>query len=264
MKQIISLGAGSDTRPFRLKSRSLQPSMIYHELDFPSNTAQKVALYKRCPQLYEFLDSPLTSARDQVFESEDSFHGTWYHLHPIDLRTLHPLVQPPESFKHIETGLPTLIISECCLCYLEPKSADDVVNYFLRRHFPPTTALGLVVYEPIEPNDAFGKVMVSNLASRGISLPSLRKYGSTDAQTERMGAYGFEDSAGADMNAMWELDTQEKEKERVAALEMMDEVEEWRLLAGHYCVFWGCKEGEKEDKEEEEKQAWKLWRDSVQ
>ena len=42
-----------------------------------------------------------------------------------------------------------------------------------------------------------------------------------------------------DVDSLWEQTISPEEKERVAALEMVDEVEEWRLLAQHYCVAWG-------------------------
>lgn len=29
------------------------------------------------------------------------------------------------------------------------------------------------------------------------------------------------------------------ELDRIASLEMLDEMEEWRLLASHYCLVWG-------------------------
>ncbi len=43
------------------------------------------------------------------------------------------------------------------------------------------------------------------------------------------------------MDLLWEDWITAKEKERVAELEMVDEVEEWRLLAKHYCVVWGSR-----------------------
>ncbi len=81
--------------------------------------------------------------------------------------------------------------------------------------------------------------MISNLASRGIVLQTLRKYGSLEAQAARMKAYGFEGSGEADVKTLWEVGVEKREKERVAGLEMMDEVEEWELLASHYCVCFG-------------------------
>lgn len=47
------------------------------------------------------------------------------------------------------------------------------------------------------------------------------------------------------MNELWKSLISEDEKLRVAGLEMVDEVEEWELLAAHYCVAWGWREGGK-------------------
>lgn len=42
-KQIISLGAGSDTRYFRLKQNQPDLDLAYHEIDFAANTSRKIA-----------------------------------------------------------------------------------------------------------------------------------------------------------------------------------------------------------------------------
>jgi [phosphatase 2A protein]-leucine-carboxy methyltransferase len=34
------------------------------------------------------------------------------------------------------------------------------------------------------------------------------------------------------------------ELQRIAKLELLDEVEEWRLLANHYCIAWAWKKDE--------------------
>lgn len=36
----------------------------------------------------------------------------------------------------------------------------------------------------------------------------------------------------------------EQERDRVERLEWLDEVEEWKLLASHYCVAWGWRDAE--------------------
>ena len=250
-KQIISLGAGSDTRFFRLMSRTPRsngignerPNLLYHEIDFSANTVEKLKPLAAISDLCMHIESPVgfssstTTLLDPSYR--DTLHGHSYHVHPFDLRTLDPSGPPPGWLYFIEKDLPTLIISECCLVYLDPAAADRVVRYFTQHLFPTSAPVGLVLYEPINPNDAFGKVMVSNLAARGIVLQTLRKYGSLEAQAARMQAYGLERSGGADVNTLWEKGVDEAEKERVAGLEMVDEVEEWELLAGHYCVCWG-------------------------
>jgi [phosphatase 2A protein]-leucine-carboxy methyltransferase len=45
------------------------------------------------------------------------------------------------------------------------------------------------------------------------------------------------------VHQIWESDqwTSESERERIEKLEWLDEVEEWKLLASHYCVAWGWK-----------------------
>ena len=244
-KQIISLGAGSDTRFFRLMSQSPHPHLVYHEIDFSENTTEKLRTIKGLAELRRHIATPWqwSHSTTPVNESTDpdTLHAGNYHVHPIDLRSLDPSKPPPSSFDSIEKDLPTLIISECCLVYLAPAAADTVARYFTQHLFPASTPLGLVLYEPINPHDAFGKVMVSNLAARGIVLQTLRKYGSLEAQAARLKAYGFEGNGGADVNTLWEKAVGEEEKERVAGLEMVDEVEEWKLLAGHYCVCWSWK-----------------------
>ena len=234
------------------------PNLVYHEIDFPENTVQKLGPPYREHELRGHIVTPFWSKSNPSAAYDgvpDTLHAGNYCVHPVDLRTLDPSRTPPPSFDNIDKALPTLIISECCLCYLAPTAADTVALYFTQHLFPSTTPLGLVLYEPIEPNDAFGKVMVSNLAARGIVLQTLRKYGSLEAQAARMKAYGFEGAGGANVSELWKNGVEDQEKERVAGLEMVDEVEEWELLAGHYCVVWAWR-GEGEG-------LWEEWRDAA-
>lgn len=257
-KQIISLGAGSDTRFFRLATKTPEFPLLYHELDFPTITTQKIATIIQSPILSGLIPGPVS------FSVAD-LHSPNYHIHPIDLRTLDPSQLSPSQLPHVDPLLPTLIISECCLIYLPPSIADAVATYFTKTLFPRSTPLGIILYEPINPHDAFGKVMVSNLAARGIELQTLKKYGSLAAQKERLKGYGFGSGAEggggigvADVNFLWDEVTEE-EKARVAGLEMMDEVEEWRLLAGHYCVVWGWRNGVSEAEMERCEILWEKW-----
>ncbi|KAL9133304.1 MAG: hypothetical protein Q9175_005516 [Cornicularia normoerica] len=264
-KQIISLGAGSDTRFFRLMSRESspngtgilqRPNIIYHEIDFKANTTQKLHPIKKLSELYGHIGTPITifdSGNLSEAHSDDTLHADQYHIHPIDLRNLDPSCPAPRSFDVIDTALPTLIISECCLCYLSPAAADTVALYFTRHLLPDSTPVGLILYEPVQPNDPFGKTMVSNLAARGIVLQTLKRYGSLEAQAARMISYGLGGTGGASVKDLWDKGVEEKEKERVARLEMVDEVEEWELLAGHYCVAWGWRGWLKDD-------VWEGWK----
>ncbi|KAL1585996.1 hypothetical protein WHR41_04903 [Cladosporium halotolerans] len=221
-KQIISLGAGSDTRYLRIVGdHAGQDGVVYHELDFETNVAAKKAVIERSPAL-----------ADRLQKMKDG--GCSYHLHSVDLRDL------PSSLPGIETDLPTLILSECCLCYMPPEQATTAVKYFNDRI---TSPIGLVIYEPVRPFDAFGRTMVSNLASRGIHMQTLKRYSSLDAQRQRLKMAGFDKQGARDVHQIWETDAwvSEAERERVERLEWLDEVEEWQLLASHYCIAWGWK-----------------------
>lgn len=242
-KQIVSLGAGSDTRFFRLMSKGQQPKVVYHELDFLANTRHKLDAVRKSTRLKALIGEDPTASW-----TEDEVHSVRYHLHAIDLRTLNPDSASHEASRllpQIDPQLPTLLLSECCLTYLQPAAADAVVNFFVHKVLDPQTPLGLVLYEPINPFDAFGKVMVSNLAARGIVLQTLHKYSSLEAQKARLKLYGFADGQRAvDVDFLHEHWIEEEEKSRISQVEMLDEVEELVLLMKHYCVAWGWRNGE--------------------
>ncbi|USW56222.1 Putative methyltransferase Ppm1/Ppm2/Tcmp, S-adenosyl-L-methionine-dependent methyltransferase [Septoria linicola] len=220
-KQIISLGAGSDTRFFRLCAG--KHNVVYHELDFEDNVNPKRTSIRNANEL-----ARMTVSQDQ---------GSAYHLHAIDLRVL--TNKSPPILPDLDPDLPTLILSECCLCYFPPDLAISVLNYFTM-HIK--GGCGIVLYEPVRPFDAFGRTMMSNLASRGIELRTLKKYYSLDAQRRRLKLAGFESGQGArDVHQIWNSNdwVDEAERHRIEKIEWLDEVEEWNLLASHYCVSWG-------------------------
>jgi [phosphatase 2A protein]-leucine-carboxy methyltransferase len=173
-----------------------------------------------------------------------------YYIHSLDLREL---ASNNPKLVGVDTKLPTLIISECCLIYLPPPDADGVLRYFSEQ-FGDHTPLAIVIYEPIRPHDPFGETMVRNLMERGIQLQTLEKYAGLDEQRARLQTYGFggrDDilEAGAravDINFIWQHWVPTEEKERVEGLEWMDEVEEFVLLAQHYCISWGWRAFEKD------------------
>jgi [phosphatase 2A protein]-leucine-carboxy methyltransferase len=261
----VSLGSGSDTRFFRLKQKYPNISLIYHEFDFPSNTAAKIRQMQMPPfaqTVKKLCNIDLRSENTKVSAADEpnqSLHiradNCSYHLHPSDLRALANLEaeqglreQAHSEFK-ISASVPTLLLSECCLIYLSPQDADGVLSYFTSA-FPPAIPLGVIIYEPIRPNDAFGRTMVSNLTARGIHLQTLTAHDTLGAQKKRLVRHGFgrvDNEAGggaeaADVEFIWETWIEETEKERVETLEWMDEVEEWKLLARHYCIDWGWRE----------------------
>lgn len=248
-RQIISLGAGTDTRCFRLFSQqNRRCPIIYHEVDFPSITSRKRMIVQATPALTRILPNPMPSGDGSDLSSWLSTpvdEGSQYWCHGLDLRDIarqsqRSASQPSDTTKPlagVRTDVPTLLISECCLCYLETTDAKDVVQYFVDR----IPDLGLVLYEPTKPDDAFGRQMVSNLAARRIKMPVLESYKEPKDQEERLRQAGFTFVEQKTVDELWEQWVSVDEKERLDGLEGLDEVEEWQLLAAHYIVAWGSR-----------------------
>lgn len=239
-RQIISLGAGTDTRALRLLSTSSHPNLTYHELDFPLITTRKLASLRAAPPT---LVSPVLTLPPPPPPGTTSWTATspstptsTLHVHGLDLRALHPSSPLPPG---VDPTLPTLLISECCLCYLSPSDAASAISHFSSR----IPDLGAVLYEPVRPEDSFGQMMVANLAARGIRMPTVEVFKTPGDQEERMRGVGFDEVKWRTVDAVWEGWVEGGEKERVDGLEGLDEVEEWLLLAGHYIVVWGWRGG---------------------
>lgn len=242
-KQIVSLGAGTDTRFFRLRDKYPNGSFIYHEIDFPANTAAKLQSIRRHPELQDRIaDSHFTT-----LPTAESYHSASYNVHALDLRSLatsSPEPPPPE-LPNLSPALPTLLLSEMCLVYIDPSTVSAIMDTLLKCHLKPTTPAAVVLYEPILPHDAFGRTMISNLSTRNIQLPTLTAYPELADQRARLNKYGFVDGhRAADTYFIWREWVSQEEKERVAALEMLDELEELHLLLRHYCVAWAWRDGE--------------------
>jgi [phosphatase 2A protein]-leucine-carboxy methyltransferase len=249
-KQVISLGAGTDTRYFRLRALNKHHNLLYHEVDFPSVCAAKHRIVEAHIQILAeesiFPDSGSTNADSErewgILQAVNGEPQPRYICHPLDLRQL-PSLESAPSFRGLRTDVPTLIISECCLCYLEVDTATDVVKWFANK----IPELGIVLYEPIGPDDAFGQMMTENLAARGITMPTVQRYRGLAEQRERLAALGFREGDGGGGNDaksiehIWDNWVTNEERERVDSLEGLDEVEEWQMLARHYAVVWGWK-----------------------
>ncbi|ANB11615.1 Ppm1p [Sugiyamaella lignohabitans] len=242
-KQIISLGAGSDTRPFQLlTNEKYHNRLVYHEIDFPVSTSRKVAAIVADPRFSSAIGTGIE-------KSENEIHSETYHLHAQDLRNIKS--DSFEILRGMDQSIDTLVISECCLCYLEPAESAAVLSWFKSKF----SRMGCIIYEPIGLDDQFGRVMIQNLAVRGISLPTLNKYHSLRSQVERLVALGLENSRAADMEFIHDNWLSREDNERIDNLEFLDEREELNLLLRHYCIAWGSGQSWKWDFPENSQQA---------
>ncbi|KAI8827188.1 S-adenosyl-L-methionine-dependent methyltransferase [Fimicolochytrium jonesii] len=229
-KQIVSLGAGSDTRYFLLKSAGRQPRK-YFEIDFPEIVSKKGQTIAKNPPLTKLV-GPFKIERGGL-----ELHGLDYHLISGDLRTFSDQLIPRLNSLGLDSTLPTLFLCECVLIYLQPALSRTILSATSTLVREGGGGGVFVVYEQIHPDDAFGRVMAQNLRLRGIDLLGWSEWPDLEAQKRRFKECGWDAGRAVDMNMFWEsLDLEERE--RIAKLEIFDEVEEWQLLSDHYCVSW--------------------------
>lgn len=236
--QIVSLGGGSDTRCFRTLQEA--KNVTYVELDFPESTKIKKLAIGLNPRLQEIVGAHLEktsiSSKSDLHNMDPDLHTDTYHLLGLDLRHLD---DSGDRLEFLDRNIPTLVISECVLCYLTPEENEKVLRFwklfFLRVSF--------LVYEPMGLRDAFGETMAQNLLSRGIDLQTFKKYPDLESRQHffqllgllvkltnmaLMGGYARAEDCWID----------KAEHIRVSRLEMIDEVEEIRLLLQHYCLIY--------------------------
>ncbi|RVW32258.1 Leucine carboxyl methyltransferase 1 [Vitis vinifera] len=81
-----------------------------------------------------------------------------YKLLPADLRDIQKL-DDVIAMANMDPSLPTFIIAECVLIYLDPDSSRGIVGWASKKF---STAV-FFLYEQIHPDDAFGQQMIRNL-----------------------------------------------------------------------------------------------------
>jgi len=201
------------------------------ELDFPEITARKAMIISKSTSLKQ----PLGDFKIAGGGSE--LHATGYHLVSGDLRDWTKVVDKL-TLHGFKPELPTFFISECVLIYMEPEKSDELIRWI--GAFMPHSVF--VAYEQILPDDAFGKMMLQNLKNRNIELRGVHAHPTVSSQRERYLSAGFRSVQVVDMDECFETYVSAEEKARLTKCEMMDELEEWRLLGRHYCLAWASKD----------------------
>ena len=229
--QIVSIGAGFDTRFWQLAAAGMAPS-LYIEVDQHPIVARKVEIVAAQPALLAALPEGAACL------GTDWVSSARYQLRAADVRDEAALEAALAEARWDETR-PTLVLLECVLVYLPPDAAASVLRLFGRRARRCVAA----VYEQIGPDDAFGRMMVANLRARDCALLGLSACPDTESQVARCRSAGFTARAEAvDLLGYHAEVLSHDERARVASLEPLDELEEWRLLMAHYCVVLAVKD----------------------
>lgn len=196
-KQVVSLGAGSDTRYWRFRADCERDGKDWKstcqkwvELDFPEATSSKsraILTHKPLSTLlggsHTLRESSFHSEANDVVDKSRLFSrffptvpgGTGitspdYALLPVDLRsttTLSDVLFFPTSSPILDRTLPTLLLAECVLIYLPPETVSNIFDWFMTSFGSQDGGGGAFVgYDPFGLQDSFGRVMLSNLAVR--------------------------------------------------------------------------------------------------
>ena len=248
-KQVLSLGAGSDTLYFKLKAAHQAP-FRYVEVDFPVAAQRKAATIRRHPKLMSLVSAKahqfseeqhqtLLQQAESRAQSTDSLTASLalpssdYTLLGADLRDLTAFEQTLRE-ANFDFSLPTLILSECVLIYMPPTDSAHLLHFLTSRL---TGGCMIWTYEQIHPFDAFGQTMISNLKNRGCSLLGFTAYPDLIAHRDRYLSCGFQYYQGWDMNDVYRYYLKPvSEVKRIERLELFDEFEEWNMIQAHYHV----------------------------
>ncbi|KXN87471.1 Leucine carboxyl methyltransferase 1 [Leucoagaricus sp. SymC.cos] len=180
--QIVSLGAGSDTRFWRIAAGQHKDTIrSYVEIDFPEITTKKSMNIKKSKELSEILGKP---EEIKLAQGGAGLHSPKYHLLPADLRsdpadTLQgPLTEPSKEMEApiLSSDCPTLLLFECVLAYMSIEASSRLLRWFVDRFsangdeesVKANGPLGCIIYEMFGLNDSFGRVMLNNLRVRNL------------------------------------------------------------------------------------------------
>jgi hypothetical protein len=72
-------------------------------------------------------------------------------------------------------------------------------------------------------------------------LESIYDHPTLEAQIDRYKSRGFSNTIAIDLWNYWHDCVPIDEKERIAKLEIFDEIEEWKLLVSHYCFVFASR-----------------------
>ncbi|WWD16185.1 hypothetical protein CI109_100610 [Kwoniella shandongensis] len=235
-KQIVSLGAGSDTRFWRLMSRAQPPSLAkYVEIDFPHLTSPKAQRIARSRKLSQYLTKPKsTSPRTTsdslttpmtmappnptatttppftISQGGTSLQSQNYLLLPLDLRPSPSSSSSSSSNNNNNEQTISEILTSTLLPHLDPTLPTLFLAECLFPYMPPGDSEAViswfgnefercvgVVYEMVGLGDSFGNVMKRNLASRNLSIPGSIPFTTPQSQADRFLASHSDSGSGS-------------------------------------------------------------------
>lgn len=220
--QIINLGCGSDLRMIPLLMNF--PNLSYIDIDYKNSIELKSRILWQDQKLRE-------SLKLQCAEGTSIASSERYKLVSCDLNELKNTMQKLQMVT--DPKYPTLVITECALCYMPQKESQDLIDEIVKHY-----ESGLwISYDPIggsQANDRFGIIMQSNLReSRQLEMPTLMIYNSKETYSSRFSLCEVQ------IDDMWEIFNSivsPNEAKRLRSLQFLDEIEELKVMQTHYIL----------------------------
>lgn len=220
--QIISLGAGFDTRLFRFMDEFDKNvgDLKYFELDFSQIIEEKLRIVEN-NAIFKDLHEPLRLISCNLNEKCEDYSTV--------------------LGKDFDTEAPTLIIAECCLMYLTSEAGDYIISWAGK-------ALKNVTFCSFDPilsenldSDRFAKTMLENFEKRGLDTRALLDYPSKQSNMNRFLKHfpvvdGFT-MLQLERDPSTEFLVSKQQRREVAIKTALDEYEEWNMLADHYLLI---------------------------
>jgi hypothetical protein len=228
--QVVSLGAGSDTHGFW--SLGQFERMRYFEVDFSDTILFKAKkLDDHRTKFWSVMGASHDAVEPHFSTSPSSDRVVWslgrFAMVGFDLRDdPRVLLEILTQSTGFDNTRPTLIISECCLIYLDSSQCESILSAFASVVSDCTVCL----YEQINGDDEFGKIMIGNLSRRGCPLRSILP--DIGSHVTRLTNAGFTVSRAESLEDV-------TGKILTKRIELIDEWEEFNLLQRHYVFAVG-------------------------
>ncbi|PVU95680.1 hypothetical protein BB559_001254 [Furculomyces boomerangus] len=235
--QVVSLGSGYDTSYFINKQRYIKRLGIqnndalkfckFFDIDFASVNKSKIEIISKTKPLLNFFDDSINISSDSTeLDSRD------YSIISGDLRAFQPTIVKKLEKNGFDSSIPTLVLAECVLVYLDPKYSNAIVDWMDKS----LDSVLFFSYEQINPFDRFGQQMIENLRNRNIELYGLTSLPTLEHQKNRfLGDRKWQYADSVDLWTFYNTILPQDEMKRIRKLEFLDENEELNLLLEHYC-----------------------------
>lgn len=132
----------------------------------------------------------------------------------------------------LDITIPTIIITECVMVYIDKVYTDRLVSQFSQLY-----DAAWITYDMINPTDAFGRTMSSNLKLAGFQVPGFHYCPSNASLENRFTEIGaWEESVSLTMLQVYNKFLTKEDAHRIGSLELFDEMEEWEMIMNHYAL----------------------------